>query len=255
MTTRPKSRKGSTLGERLMLMLEKRQMSQHDLAKQAGMSQQSVNYLVNPNQGTPEEKRSERVVEMSLVLGCDPVWLATGKGSPFAGGYIQGKVANRVPLLNVRQVEEFLKLSRAGKPEDIVKAGLADRFASCDSDVGDGAFAVTVWGDCMSPNIRPGDRIIIDPAQAEAPGETVLARIEESGTILLRTYRPTAVMKGKDVFALIPKNAEHPTIQSNQTRVSVLGVVVESHSYRSARAPQALAGGMEGGAREAAAAW
>lgn len=79
--------KARNLGERIVAMLQLRGMSQRTLAEGVGMSQQSMNYLCNPNtRGDANAKSTSKVFEIAEALGCDAQWLATGRGDPTPDG-------------------------------------------------------------------------------------------------------------------------------------------------------------------------
>jgi SOS-response transcriptional repressor LexA len=223
---KPAMKAPKNLGERVLFMLAKRGMSQAQLAAKAGMSQQSVNYLVQPGH---TEKRSERVVEMALALECDPVWLATGLGQATGGG-----AARIVPLVNYEQLHHVAAMLEK-KRHDLLQS-LSESVTYVDSKVSPDAFAIPLWDDCMVPVVRPGDRIVIDPQVKASPGEPVVACIEASRVqFVFRIYKPVGVVKGRDVFELIPRNPEHATINSADTKVRIVGAMIEAHTYRPTR--------------------
>ncbi len=65
----------NTFANRLKLALEKRAISQAKAAKLAGISQQSINYIINSNLST--SKLGPRIAE---ALQINPDWLIYGKG-------------------------------------------------------------------------------------------------------------------------------------------------------------------------------
>lgn len=67
--------------------------------------------------------------------------------------------------------------------------------------VGDRAFAFPVRGDCMEPDIRPGDTVLVDPDATVHSGDTVAARVGDSYLV------KEAVVREGRIF-LRPKNGE-----------------------------------------------
>ena len=51
-----------------------------------------------------------------------------------------------------------------------------------------GAFALIVEGDSMAPEVMPGDRVVFAPNEEPRNGDIVVARLRESGAVLLKRF-------------------------------------------------------------------
>lgn len=90
-----------------------------------------------------------------------------------------------------------------------------------------GAFFLALEGDAMSPELREGDRVLIDPQASPRPGDHVLAR-NGKRQALLRKYRVRGVGEdGIEVFDLVPLNEDHAVLRSDRNRLVLLGTVIE----------------------------
>lgn len=65
----------STFAERLKVALEKRKLSQAMAARYCGLTQQSINYIINNNLGS-----SKLAPRIAAALGINPDWLIYGRG-------------------------------------------------------------------------------------------------------------------------------------------------------------------------------
>lgn len=224
MTTKKTNTKQTTLGERLTLMLGRRGMSQGELARVAGMKQQSVNYLINPRKGG--DAKSEKVVELAQALGADPVWLATGHGSPLRGA------GSRVPLIPMSKVAEFLSL--VGNPTKMLESGLLDESISCDRKTGPESFAVRITDTANAPSFHSGSVLILDARVRPQPGDLCLGAIGQSQELVIRVYRPRSMSTGKEEFDLSPINPMHLSYNSSEVKVALVAGAVEIHQYSQA---------------------
>ena len=94
------------------------------------------------------------------------------------------------------------------------------------------AFALDIKGDSMLPEFHPGDRVIIDPEVPPQPGDFVVAKnAEEEATF--KKYKPiTFDQLGNVIFKLVPLNTDYPELQSDVSKLRIIGVMVEHRKYR-----------------------
>lgn len=91
-----------TLGERLKAVRELRKLSQEALGEKVGIIQYSISLIEKGG-------NTKYIIGLADALGCDPVWLETGRGfSPFSKTlqFMSGCI--QVPLINGNKVREFL---------------------------------------------------------------------------------------------------------------------------------------------------
>jgi SOS-response transcriptional repressor LexA len=97
------------------------------------------------------------------------------------------------------------------------------------------AFFLALEGDAMSPELREGDRVLIDPQARPRPGDYVLAR-NGKRQALLRKYRVRGVdEEGAEVFDLVPINEDHAVLRSDRNRLVLMGSVLEHRRRPRAR--------------------
>lgn len=103
---------------------------------------------------------------------------------------------------------------------------------SSSNELGENAVGLTVLGAAMEPDYCEGDRVFVDPDVLPAPGDVVVAVLDDSKLILrkLRMLTP-----GGEEFELVAKQEDYAPVQSTTSNVRIAGVVVEHHRFR--RAP------------------
>lgn len=88
-------------------------------------------------------------------------------------------------------------------------------------------FAFRVQDDSMSPELKIGDVLIVDPDQSSRPGGLVVANFQETNDVIVRRYRQLSAGNITNEFELIPKNENWATIRSVQTGTyRIVGVVL-----------------------------
>ena len=108
-------------------------------------------------------------------------------------------------------------------------------YLNTNAHISEQGFGLRLDDDSMSPEIRRGDHILIDPAMAVNPGDFVAAQVPGEPHVLVRKFRPRTFTKGRYVdIDLSPLNDDWPTIKL--TRVSpgtIIGPVIEvRHQYK-----------------------
>ena len=81
--------------------------------------------------------------------------------------------------------------------------------------------------DSMSPLVRCGDHLLVDPDQAPRGGDVVVV-LTPSGHCAVRMYRPRIAGE----FEVVPANAGYAAIDSAHHNIQVIAVVVEHRWYR-----------------------
>lgn len=88
-------------------------------------------------------------------------------------------------------------------------------------------FAFRVQDDSMSPELKIGDVLIVDPDQSSRPGGLVIATFQETNDVIVRRYKQLSAGNITNEFELIPKNENWATIRSVQTGTHcIVGVVL-----------------------------
>ena len=124
-------------------------------------------------------------------------------------------------------------------PADPFPPGAAIRDYTSKLRLSQGAFALEIDGESMTPQFLNGDEVLIEPAWEPHPGEFVAAG-NSDGEKTFKKYRPRGIQPdGKELFELAPLNPDFPTYRSDDGKGwYVLGTMAE-HTYISPRARRA----------------
>lgn len=213
-----------TLGSRLERCLKEKRLSQAELARIAGVRQQTVNYLIQSGATS-----SSYAIRIAAALGVNPAWLQDGVGNPHdptalvsSGPGVSMVQARWVPRIKMfQQLEKFLN-------EGTDTAEDADLVVTT-AQVSGRAFCMEVEGRSMEKGddgFRQGDEIICDPMVSAEPGDYVVAAV--GNVLMLRKYRSLTPMHlGQPRFELVPLNPDFASVSSDDGNVAVVGAVVE----------------------------
>lgn len=172
--------------------------------------------------------------ELAAALGVSVDWLLTGKEEGTMGvseppfpGYRNVEPAEipqgtRVPILSYVQAGQWREMCEQATAFDgsleYVAAGVS---------VGSCAFGLWVRGNSMEPDFKEGDLLIVDPDEAPKAGDFVIAK-NGSEEATFKKYRSRGEYDdGRPRFELVPLNDDHETLSTDQTHISIIGVVVE----------------------------
>lgn len=213
--TERSSGSGETMGERLQKYLADSNISQAELARMAGVKQQTINYLINRR-----STGSSYAIKIANALGINPVWLQEGCGNPHepnalgAGSTASG--GGWLPVLRADELEDFI-----ARPTQHT----ATRVLATTLPVKKGAFAMEVEGAANEPEFREGDQVVVDRSVTPSPGDFVVAAFR--GEYALRKYRVVEATDAGETFAVAALNPDYPLICSAKTRIDIVGTVVE----------------------------
>lgn len=123
-----------------------------------------------------------------------------------------------VPVISFVQAGNF--------KEAIINA--QDEFVASYADrLGNDSFALVIKGDSMSPEFKPGDKIIVDPEVNPQPGDYVIAQ-NDGHEATFKKYRPRGYDEhGNEFFELVPLNENYPILDSKIQKIRIIGTVVE----------------------------
>ncbi|WP_426110996.1 LexA family protein [Massilia sp. PWRC2] len=137
--------------------------------------------------------------------------------------------ARAIPVISAVQAGAMRDMDSPYEPGD----GYAVEYT--DDKLSKWAFALDIEGLSMMSEFRPGDRVIIDPELAPNPGDFVVAK-NGGSQATFKKYRPRGVdASGNEIFELVPLNDDFPTLRSDETKLQVIGVMIE-HRKRYRRA-------------------
>ncbi len=234
----------NNISERLIKARKYADLSQASAASMLGISPVTLNRY--------EKGGRIPVIDGLLAIakfyGVSSHWLITGEGpmleeknvaaeaikqfAPFSGKGILAKAANtdegqknvgqyhdyrpsiHVPLISWVQAGDFVN------PEPPTTPGYAADWLETSATTSKGAFALTVFGDSMSPEFWDGDVIVVDPDRSAENGSYIVAKNGEGATF------KQLVLDGPNVY-LKPLNERYPIRDMTGVEFRIVGVVVE----------------------------
>jgi SOS-response transcriptional repressor LexA len=160
-----------SLGSRLKQAREAAGISQRELARRSGLSQQLISKLEN---GLVES--TTEVFPFAEALGIDPRWLATGRGEMLPQTDAAGEVSvvAFLPLISWVAAGNWRELAEPGSPAE------ETRLIPVTCRVSASAYALKVQGDSMEPVFPNGSIIIVDPAGDARQGAYVVMRLDDA---------------------------------------------------------------------------
>lgn len=196
----------STFGERLRKTRKEAGLTQADLAKAAGTSQNGI---------SSAEKRgsdsSRNAAELAKALGVNTDWLLNGAGPmrPDPGALNTRKI----PLIS------WVTAGNWGEVIDNFSPGDAEEWISTVSNVGANSFALHVEGDSMEPLIPHGSIVIVDPDIRETNRSIVIVRQDHDSEATCKRL----IIDGSERY-LKPENPQYRAMDLRDDAV-VVGVV------------------------------
>lgn len=232
----------SLYAERLRWALGYAGKSQSDLAREIGVTPQSVQYLCaleNNAQG------SKHTTAIARATGVCAEWLASGAGWAALASK-EGVTPHNIEAV-ARDTLRLPVLSyvQAGVMTEVgcvEPSRVYDDYITTDLRLSEQSFALEIKGDSMvappgsgEDSFHEGDRIIVDCTITPLPGDFVVARNGEHEATF-KKYRPRGVNEhGREVFELVPLNPDYPILRNDRQDVHIIGVMVEHRRYRKKR--------------------
>ncbi|MDN4057145.1 S24 family peptidase [Massilia sp. YIM B02769] len=167
-------------------------------------------------------RRLEQQYKMGVGYLDTPIGVGLPPKAPFDENVVPAQLGLRpIPVISSVQAGALRDM------ETPYPTGAGYAYEYTDQDLSPWAFALDVEGLSMSPEFKPGDRIIVDPEISPNPGDFVVAR-NGSEQATFKKYRPRGIDgAGNMVFELVPLNDDYPTLRSDTEHLSIIGVVTE----------------------------
>ena len=198
--------------------------SRRALAIKIAMTPQQIGEILNRKAGFGDKVTERIETKLNLESGYLDKPISTPETKPETQTKClekEGMPRRKVPLIS------FVQAGNLTNTGDLV----ADEYVLCYGDASPTAFALRVKGDSMTPVFDDGDIVIVDDQKAPTVGSYVVARSEldaiEEATIK-RYYIAGFDDHGREIFELRPLNPAYPVMNSQQLKLSVVGVVVEA---------------------------
>lgn len=172
----------SNFSDRLKIAINSAGITQKELARIVGVSQQTIGYLCKDGKG------STHTHSLAEALGVNAQWLAKGRGPmradevkwevreaevPYAatsGELDQSPSKGKIPLISSVQAGEFRDTNDDGWP------GEPEDWVSCHLEHSDHTYALRIDGISMEPRFKEGEIIVVDPEKPAVSGSFVVAK-------------------------------------------------------------------------------
>jgi SOS-response transcriptional repressor LexA len=210
------------MNERLAELRAAAKLTQNTVAKTVGVSRAAVTQWEN---GLTKPK-GEYIHALAKLYGCTTGYILHGEDSEIGNVTPASIGLRKIPIISYVQAgcwtESIECRSMDGSIETI----------NTDLDLGSMAFALSVRGDSMAPEIQEGDVVVIDPDVDPLPGDIVAAK-NGSHEATLKQFRPRGTNdQGQEYFELVPLNPVYPTMRSDHHHVTIIGTMMEHRRYR-----------------------
>ncbi len=201
-----------TLSDRIQLARKNAGLTQKGLADKVGISQTAVHKWE-----CGRSRASRRTVSIALTCGVDPIWLDTGRGDMLLPGsgdsgsfaveedgqpYRPFPLIARVPLISWADMQATC----TDKDFEKIEAA-ATSWVPVAPRTSEQCYALTVPDDSMEPEFSEGEILIIDPTQAGAHNQFLIARLEGDSS---PTFKQLIVLGNRSY--LKPLNPRYPLI-------------------------------------------
>ena len=169
------------------------------------------------------------IAEFSVRLAKEAIQLGIPTGVDNNVSVLRSSQNKKIPILSYVQAGF---LTGQGQVIDKLKAIDVGDFITGDDDLPDDVFAMIIVGRSMQPDFMEGDTAIFDPSLRPQPGDFVVAIRNDPHTgdpeATFKKYRPRGYDRnGNEIFELVPLNDDFPTIYSEQTHCTIVGVLIE----------------------------
>lgn len=202
-------------------------LTQQELANKSKIAQSTI-----ASWETGARETGRKIPALAEFLGVDPLWLAEGKGAPFASTQASQNQFDqnvRPSPLGTRAIPVISAIQAGAMREITVPYAAGDGFATIyvDDSYSQWAFGLEIEGDSMMPDYQPGDVVIIEPEWEPRPGDCVAAKNGRQEATFKKYRLRGTTPEGNDIFELVPINDNYPTVRSDETPLVVIGVMAE----------------------------
>lgn len=214
----------SSMGLRLRTARKRARATQEQLALVCGVTRAAV---AQWELGTTNPTISH-LQKAALMLNTNAAWLLGEKLSEDNRLEIEPpRTDRRIPVIDYRLA--------ANLEQERIKDGSVIDFLRTENLLSQKAFALLITDESLAPEVRRGDRVIVDPQVTAQPGDYIVAHVLVDDEAIVRKYRP----RGKQIteietVELAPINPDWPTIiigPNNPGRI--IGTIVELRRNRS----------------------
>ncbi len=193
------------LKDRIRELREGKHLLQKEFAKGIGVSKPTISAW---EQGTRKPNSTQR------KKLCD--FFKIGEAELFDPNVKQAFSIQKVPIISWVHANQFAPIT------DQFPAGISDEYIYTGAK-GEHIFALRVQNDCMEPEFREGDIIIIKPNTSITPGDFVVIADRDANSATFKQYKEYGNKK-----ILHPLNPKYEDIElDHKKQYVIVGKVVE----------------------------
>ena len=210
------------MNERLAELRATANLTQNAVAKAVGVSRAAVTQWEN---GLTKPK-GEYIHALAKLYGCTTGYILHGEDSGVENVIPAPIGLRHIPIISYVQAGCWTESCDCRAMDGSIET------INTDLDLGSMAFALSVRGDSMAPEIQEGDVVVIDPDVDPLPGDIVAAK-NGNHEATLKQFRPRGTNEqGQEYYELVPINPVYPTMRSDHHHVTIIGVMMEHRRYR-----------------------
>jgi repressor LexA len=209
----------TTIGERLRMARDNKEMDQASLAEKAGVVTRTLQRWEKGEQ-IPD---GVSITRLARATGVQASWLLTGDGEMYQ---VPSRPENvyALPGNNRRRLKTvdlpLISAVPAGKVATFFHPDYVDDYVTVDDVKDPQAFALRVKGNSMSPRIEDGDVVIVSPQHEARSGDICVARVNGEDTLKKVKFEGNYVH-------LIPLNPEFDPVTVKKRDMNFVWKVVK----------------------------
>lgn len=191
----------TTLAERAIQLRNELGLTQRQVADQVGMTQQAYNDVEKG-----KSKRPRNIERLAKTLKTTPQYLQFGSDLELSA------ITYSIPVIPMSEVIDWpfcMEVAAGEKKEQVLMH--VEGFENC--------YVLHVANDLMSPELNPGDTIIVDPNKKPKDGSFVVAHQQGASEAMLKKF----VIDGDDHYLYSLKPGPRPLKVDDTIKIS--GVV------------------------------
>jgi repressor LexA len=208
----------ATIGDRLRQAREAAKLDQGVLAGKLGVVTRTLQRWEKGEQ-VPDGVSITRIAKVTSVQA---IWLLTGEGemySPLPSNVHPLPSARRTRPNRWRELP-LVSSVPAGKVATTFHPDYVDDYVTIDDVRDEGAFALKVKGNSMSPRIEDGDVVVVSPQTEARSGDICVVRVNGEDTLKKVKFEGNYIH-------LIPLNPEFEPVTAKKKEVNFVWKVVK----------------------------
>lgn len=179
--------------------------------------------------GTPKTMGDDVARRIEVAIGESVGWMDADHSNIPGADFQRFDQNVRPSPMGTRAIPVISAIQAGAMREITVPYAAGDGFATIyvDDSYSQWAFGLEIEGDSMMPDYQPGDVVIIEPEWEPRPGDCVAARNGKQEATFKKYRLRGSTPEGNDIFELVPLNDNYPTVRSDETPLTIIGVMAE----------------------------